>query len=66
MKMNLKVDLKKNTERAVEVEGVKTLWSHSVADLKLRYKTYIGNSDSTAYAGVSSTALRCGRRDSQA
>ncbi len=39
----------KGSSNSMEVQGVKKIWARSVADLKLRFTTYIGDGDSKAF-----------------
>ena len=38
------------SSNAMEIEGVKKIWLRSVADLKLRYTTFIGDGDAKTFA----------------
>lgn len=40
------------SSNAMELEGVESIWKRSVAELKLRFTTFIGDGDSKAFANL--------------
>ncbi len=45
IKMYVTAIMRDPPSNAMEMEGVETIWKRSVADLKLRFNTYIGDGD---------------------